>query len=328
MHAGLGTVPTAARSHIGANPSIRGSETAQSETVELKTGEQMRVEVEVLGPVEEPYHRILAEHALGLQLRAGSMETGAQRFAMTRKTFEKGEMGLCPRDSEGWIGCSDVERLILTISDDALKAATEGASHNVHLRYEARLLDKRLAALMAAVNAERVAGFPSGQLFLDSVEQAIATILVDGYALRQRPADKYRGGLGPARLRKIRQFVHANIEEEFSLKEMAHSVGLSPAYFSQMFRKSTGESPHQFVLRQRIERGKEMLRTAEGRVLDIAIACGFKTQQHFARVFRKLCGANPTEYREEFVEAASGYSIHDRSHNTPTPARTGPVSGL
>jgi AraC family transcriptional regulator len=143
------------------------------------------------------------------------------------------------------------------------------------------------------VNAERIAGFPSGQLFLDSVELAIASALVDGYAVRQRPARKYRGGLGPARLRKVREFVHANIEEELSLKEMARSVGLSTAHFSQMSRKSTGESPHQFVLRQRIERAKEMLRTAEDRVLDVAIACGFKTQQHFARVFRQICGASP-----------------------------------
>jgi AraC family transcriptional regulator len=68
-----------------------------------------------------------------------------------------------------------------------------------------------------------------------------------------------------------------------------------------MFRKSTGETPHQFVLRQRIERAKQMLRAPEGRVLDVAVACGFKSQQHFARVFRQLCGASPTEYRREFL---------------------------
>jgi AraC family transcriptional regulator len=68
-----------------------------------------------------------------------------------------------------------------------------------------------------------------------------------------------------------------------------------------MFRKSTGESPHQFVLRHRVERAKEMLRATEERVLDVAVACGFKTQQHFARVFRRMCGASPTEYRQEFL---------------------------
>jgi len=68
-----------------------------------------------------------------------------------------------------------------------------------------------------------------------------------------------------------------------------------------VFRKSTGEPPHQFVLRNRIERAKEMLRAPEARVLDVAVACGFKTQQHFARIFRQMCGASPTEYRCEIL---------------------------
>ena len=123
--------------------------------------------------------------------------------------------------------------------------------------------------------------------------------LVDGYAVRHRSVRAYRGGLAPARLRRVRELVHAKIEDELSLDEMAQSVGLSTAHFSHMFRKSTGESPHRFVLRQRIDRAKAMLRTAEVRVLDVAVACGFKTQQHFARVFRRVCGASPTEYRQE-----------------------------
>jgi AraC family transcriptional regulator len=66
-----------------------------------------------------------------------------------------------------------------------------------------------------------------------------------------------------------------------------------------MFRQSTGQTPHQFVLGQRVERAKDILRTGELRVLDVALACGFKTQQHFARVFRQVCGISPTEYRYE-----------------------------
>jgi len=97
------------------------------------------------------------------------------------------------------------------------------------------------------------------------------------------------------------ELVHAKMEDELTLGEMAQSAELSPAHFSRMFRKSTGETPHEFVLRQRVERAKEMLRQAEMRVLDVGVACGFKTQQHFARVFRRICGASPTEYRYEVL---------------------------
>jgi AraC family transcriptional regulator len=95
--------------------------------------------------------------------------------------------------------------------------------------------------------------------------------------------------------------VHAKMEDELSLRDLAQSVGLSTTHFSEMFRKSTGETPHRFLLRVRVERAKEMLRAAEARVLDVAVACGFKTQQHFARVFRHACGLSPTGYRREFL---------------------------
>jgi AraC family transcriptional regulator len=103
------------------------------------------------------------------------------------------------------------------------------------------------------------------------------------------------------------------MEGELTLCEMAQSVELSTAHFSRMFRKSTGESPHHFVLRHRVERAKEMLRAAEARVLDVAVACGFKTQQHFARVFRRMCGVSPTEYRQEFL-----WYLETCSHGAPT----------
>jgi AraC family transcriptional regulator len=229
------------------------------------------------------------------------MEFGPRRSSLKWTTFNVGEMGLCTPHSEQWIGIADMEHLIVSISDTALAAACEGTDGSVELQARWKMTDERLSSLLAAVNSERIAGFPSGRLFLDSVEQALAAALINGYAVRHRHVRTYRGGLSPARLRRVKEFVHAKIEYELSLGELAQSVGLSIAHFSEMFRKSTGETPHQFVLRLRVERAKEMLRSAESRVLDVAIACGFKTQQHFARVFRHLCGLSPKEYRREFM---------------------------
>jgi len=73
--------------------------------------------------------------------------------------------------------------------------------------------------------------------------------------------------------------------------------------------RSDTETPHQFVLRQRLERAEELLRAPNTRVLDVAIACGFKTQQHFARVFRHVCGASPTEYRQEWSRNPSAREL-------------------
>jgi AraC family transcriptional regulator len=96
---------------------------------------------------------------------------------------------------------------------------------------------------------------------------------------------------------------------------MAQSVGLSTAHFARMFRKSTGETPHQFVLRQRLERAKSMLGAPDARVLDVALACGFKTQQHFAEVFRNFWRVSPTQYRREFAGSEATSASEASSEN-------------
>jgi len=223
------------------------------------------------------------------------MEIGLRRSALQRITFDAGLMGLCPPQLEQWVGTCDMAHVTMTISDEALMAASDGAGRRIDLRLERELVDPRLRALATAVDLERIAGFPSGRLFLDSMEQALARALVVGYAVRD--VRVYRGGLSPAKLRKIEELVQEKMEEDLSLEEMACAVGLSAAHFSEVFRKTTGRTPHQCLLWYRVQRAKEMLRSAEMRVLDVAVACGFKTQQHFARVFREICGASPTEYR-------------------------------
>jgi AraC family transcriptional regulator len=262
----------------------------------------MRVELSVPESIKEPRKWVQHQPVLIMALRTGSVEIGLRRSEMMRLTFSAGEMCLVPRHCETWVRTDDLHYLYLSvgISDAALAAACDGTRGDVELRRVESLVDARVGALAAAVNAERVAGFPSGRLFLDSVEQALAVAMANGNVLRHRFVQTYRGGLGSGRLRRINEFVYAKMEDDLTLCEMAQSVELSTAHFSRMFRKSTGQTPHQFLLRQRVERAKEMLRSADARVMDVAVACGFKTQQHFAQVFRHVCGASPTEYRQEF----------------------------
>src|SRR6202044_1550522 len=107
--------------------------------------------------------------------------------------------------------------LQLGISDEALMASSDGAYGEVELRAARKFADPRLSAMVAAVHAEMAAGFPSGRLFLDSVEQAMAVTLVHGHAVRHRPVQLSRGGLGPLRLRRIQELVHAKMENDLSL---------------------------------------------------------------------------------------------------------------
>ena len=261
----------------------------------------MRVEFFAPDSVTEPRYWVRHEEGLAMMLEPGSIEWGSRRSSMERVDYAAGDLGMCPHHEEKWVGLMNTPHLQLIISDEALIAASEKKSSEVGLRGYRQFADPRVGALVAAVNAERVAGFPSGRLFLDSIEQALAVTLVTNYAVRRPSPRIYRGGLTPACLRRVVELVDAEMDSDLSLEELADAASLSITHFSQMFRQSTGQSPHQFVLHRRVERAKEMLRAAEMRVLDVAVACGFKSQQHFARVFRSVCGASPTEYRQEFA---------------------------
>jgi AraC family transcriptional regulator len=277
----------------------------------------MRVEFVPPDSVREPRLWVRPEQVLGLVLRPGSIEIGVRRTELTEFRYVAGEMLLPNRHEGKWIGLMNAPYLELGISDSALMGASGRATGEVELPTYRKFADSRLGPLATAVHAEMVAGFPSGRLFLDSVEQAIAVALVNGHAVRHRPVQIYRGGLGSARLRRIQEFVHAKMEDDLSLGEMAQAVGLSTAHFARMFRRSTGETPHQFVLRQRLERAKTMLRAPDARVLDVAVACGFKTQQHFAQVFRDVCGISPTAYRQDFLGYEATFAAETRSEDTP-----------
>src|ERR1700719_1354124 len=281
--------------------------------------------VELVQPDSDtkPRHWVRHDQAFAMMLRPGSIEWGSKRSALEKFDYAACDLALCDRHVGEWVGLMNARHLQIGISDSALLASSDGAYGEVELRASRKFADRRLSAMVAAVHAEMVAGFPSGRLFLDSVEQAMAVTLVNGHAVRHRPVQLYRGGLGSARLRRIRELVHAKMEDDLSLDEMAESVGLSTAHFARMFRKSTGETPHQFVLRHRLERAKAMLRAPDSRVLDVAVACCFKTQQHFAQVFRDICGISPTGYRQDFLGYEATCASETCSEDTPRPVMIG-----
>ena len=183
-----------------------------------------------------PRHWVRHDQAFAMMLRPGSIEWGSKRCALEKFDYKAGDLALCDRHVGEWVGLMNVSHLQLGVSDAALMACSDGAYGEVELRASRKFADPRLSAMVAAVHAEMVAGFPSGRLFLDSVEQAMAVTLVNGHAVRHRPVQIYRGGLGSARLRRIKELVHAKMEDDLSLEDMAQSVGLSTAHFARMFR--------------------------------------------------------------------------------------------
>ena len=186
----------------------------------------MKVELVHPESVTEPRHWVRHDQAFAMMLRPGSIEWGSKRTTLEKFKYAPGDLALCDRHVGEWVGLMNVTHLQLGISDAGLMASSDGAYGEVALRASRKFGNPRLSALVAAAHAEMVAGFPSGRLFMDSVEQAMAVSLVKDHAVRHRPVEMYRGGLGSARLRRIKELVHVKMEDDLSLDEMAQSVGL------------------------------------------------------------------------------------------------------
>ncbi len=99
------------------------------------------------------------------------------------------------------------------------------------------------------------------------------------------------------RIWKARNFIHAHSSEELSLRKVAKAANTSANYFSEKFKEATGMNFVQYVARARFEKAAAMLRDPNLRVSEIGFAVGFQSLSQFNRVFKKLSGKSPSEYR-------------------------------
>jgi AraC family transcriptional regulator len=100
-------------------------------------------------------------------------------------------------------------------------------------------------------------------------------------------------------VQQLLEFIQTPLNEPLSLETLAHQVGFSPHHFAKLFRRATGTSPHQFVLRQRLERAEWLLQETELPLARVANECGFAHQSHLTQVFKRHLGRTPNAYRQD-----------------------------
>jgi AraC family transcriptional regulator len=213
-----------------------------------------------------------------------------------------GQIVFCPRKE--WHNIRWDERisvLSIRIPDSALmEAARERlADRSLDIVPRQLVTDDRLTHLLFALDAERARGYSAGKLFVDGIEAAVANILLTSFNTFAPRSISGKGGMAPHLLRRVVEFMHANMDKQIGLKDLADCAGLSLSHFSFQFRASTNQSPHQYMLRLRVERSKELLADSRLSVLDVGLEVGFRNQQHFATVFRNSVGVPPSVYRTQ-----------------------------
>jgi AraC family transcriptional regulator len=185
--------------------------------------------------------------------------------------------------------------------DFLIAASGESPGARIELRpAPAPQNDSLLAELILALRKEVQAGYPGGALYGESLGVALAAHVVREYAVASFHAPEPRKGLPPDQLRRIEEYVDENIDENLSLQELSQQLQMTVHFFVRSFKRSTGLPPHQYVLRRRVERAKELLVDPEMSIADIALHCGFATQSHLTATFNRLTNLTPGEYRRAF----------------------------
>jgi len=232
--------------------------------------------------------------------------TGSVKYEVTTRGRSKkfdavpGTTFILPRGTVDEILWDGPTRRLAVAIDPGLLAGTSDETmgrEDIELVEHWALVDPHLAAILQAMRADLADGSPAGRLYGESLANALAVYLVGRYGARPAAPGSPRGGMPGLRLRRVLDYIGENLTGNLGVRELARVAGMSPHYFSELFQKSVGRSPHQYVLRRRIERAKESLRNPKRTVLEAGLSAGFENPSHFARVFRRVVGATPRQFR-------------------------------
>jgi ribose 5-phosphate isomerase B len=113
-------------------------------------------------------------------------------------------------------------------------------------------------------------------------------------------------GIPPRRLACVVEYVRNNLDKPLAVSALSRIAEMSQSHFSKLFKLSTGLAPHQFVLQERINRSKELLRQDNARIVEVALGVGFENQAHFTTVFGNLVGMTPRHFQRSSSWQSSG----------------------
>src|SRR5229473_6284080 len=240
------------------------------------------------------------EHFLHVVLSGAvkyEVNTRGQTF---RFSSRPGTTFLLPRgtvDEVNWAG--PTQRMAVAIHPSLLTSALDETAHeaDVELTEHWDLIDRHILGLLLEMTADLDDSSPAGTIYGESLANALAVYLVKRYAVRQVIPVIYKGGLPRFRLKRVLDYIAASLDEDISLSQLAAIAGMSPHYFSELFKQSTGRAPHNYVLLQKIERAKQQLRDPKRSIIDAGLDSGFQNPSHFARVFRRVVGTTPSSFR-------------------------------
>jgi AraC family transcriptional regulator len=261
------------------------------------------------GEIERWIDPVVPEIALVLQI-SGTMLLEQRRSNGSWKTqlIRQGDLILKPAGvvtkEVRWKSLSSqpMQTLHLSLNHDLFsrtaQQVTERDPARLTLFGRAGFQDPLLAQIGLTLRREVEHPTAAGKLYVQTAAQMLAVHLLCHYTSEGEPIREPSQGLTSQQVKWVIDYIQAHLCQELSLEVLAEQTDLSPYHFARLFHQTTGEGPHQFVLRQRVERAQRLLKETGAPLAHIAVESGFANQSHFTRIFKRHLGLTPRTYRQ------------------------------
>ncbi|WP_165423203.1 AraC family transcriptional regulator [Ktedonosporobacter rubrisoli] len=141
---------------------------------------------------------------------------------------------------------------------------------------------------------------PGNHLYAETAAQMLIVHLLTHYLTTDIMVKPHIRRLTPRQMKRVTEYILAHLAQPITLEALAQQIGYSTYHFAQLFRETTGLSPHQFVLSKRLERARHLLAQTDLPLARITLEIGFQSQSHFTHTFKSHLGVTPRQYRQRF----------------------------
>ena len=157
-------------------------------------------------------------------------------------------------------------------------------------------IDPLISQMGATIAHEINGGFVDG-ILADALNTALAVQVTRRFADQSALMLEPSNGLFRERLKRVRDYIEAHLDDRLILIDLAGVACLSPYHFSRSFKQAIGVGPQRYVLQRRPERAKALMRRTNQPLAEIAQRAGFADQSHLTSIFRRETGVTPGRYR-------------------------------
>jgi AraC family transcriptional regulator len=276
-------------------------------------------------PIVEPTVTILKNAWDGLQVEYGRLDAvGEFDFAMPQKVisvaFEPHEQVIWSVDGKSqrtslpagsvflygerefvWHHRVKPSEYVSLALDPALLqriAAENGLSAATEVEHRVIFQDPTILHVAQLLKAEVLGGGLAGNLYVESLRNLLAVHLLRNHTRSIIQPKSEVASLEGLKLKQLKDYIEDHLAEDLAIADLAALIPMSQFHFARAFKAATGEPPHRYIMRQRIERAKMLLSVTRLSVAEVSYQTGFSNQSHFTAQFRKAIGMTPTHLRE------------------------------